>query len=265
MTDLSLAYYPELSQASMDSWYAVNVKNSQQQQRKIDIVAEHRLELSVDGQALGRLSTLGNHPEALVLGYVRTLLGIDNLKGIESVQVDWDEETATVHTHYPSINWQHRQQQVQDDRGEQLCLNKPERNWSSQLLLDLLDNIQQHRKIYQQHGALQGCGLCQDAEPLMFVEDVNSQHAIHVIAGYMWLSYHHSEDKILYINSCITEDTVLQIARIGIPIIISSAGVTHRAVELAEQCHLILIRQLTEQNNNKHDFEVYSGHDSIVN
>ena len=40
--------------------------------------------------------TLGHYPESLVIGYLRNQGFINNLKDLDSVQVDWDTNSAAV-------------------------------------------------------------------------------------------------------------------------------------------------------------------------
>src|SRR5947207_2398225 len=62
------------------------------------IAGEHPLTVYLDKREIVTLMTLGHAPEALVIGYLRNQRLVDSVEDIESVQVDWETDSAAVVT-----------------------------------------------------------------------------------------------------------------------------------------------------------------------
>src|SRR6185369_7102927 len=62
------------------------------------IAGEHPLTVYVDKREIVTLMTLGHAPEALVIGYLRNQRLVESIDDIESVQVDWETDSAAVLT-----------------------------------------------------------------------------------------------------------------------------------------------------------------------
>ena len=66
--------------------------------RKVMIAGEFPLTIRVDGQEVVTLMTLGTYPEELALGYLRNQRLIDDIRQIESLAVDWDNDVVNIST-----------------------------------------------------------------------------------------------------------------------------------------------------------------------
>ena len=95
--------------------------------------------------------------------------------------------------------------------------------------------------LYLEAGAIHGCVLCKEGEPLCYTEDVGRHNAVDKIAGWMYRHGVDAGDKILYTTGRLTSEMVIKTVRMGIPILVSRSGFTAWGVDLARQVGLTLV------------------------
>src|SRR3954468_2624696 len=78
--------------------HEIDARDEFGQVRRISIPAERALTVYVDKRELVTLMTLGAAPELLVLGYLRNQRLLGSAQEIESIDVDWDVQSAAVKT-----------------------------------------------------------------------------------------------------------------------------------------------------------------------
>lgn len=251
--DRVMGKMPKLSNAGLKSIHQVPSHNQFGEQEIINIVGELPLTIKVDGQELVTLMTLGTHPEKLTLGYLRNQTLFENPAEIESVIVDWDRELVEVTTFQgkgvPIFDELKRTVTTGCGQGTILSctLDKlydyrlPEIKIKQSAIYTALKKVSQYNKIYRVAGSVHGCGLCQDGEVLMFIEDVGRHNAMDTISGEMWLKGMSGLDKIFYSTGRLTSEIVMKSALMGIPVLVSRNGTTHMAFELAEELGVTLI------------------------
>jgi len=113
--------------------------------------------------------------------------------------------------------------------------------------------------LYLKVGAIHGCVLCKEDQPLIYMEDVGRHNAIDKIAGYMFLNKISAKDKIFYTTGRLTSEMVIKTVQMGIPILISRSGFTAWGVELAKEAGLTLIGRAKGRR-----FTALSGLDRII-
>jgi FdhD protein len=127
------------------------------------------------------------------------------------------------------------------------------------VLYALLNRLTHYNQIYKLAGAVHGCGLCRGDEVLMFVEDVGRHNAADTISGRMWLDRISGEDKIFYTTGRLTSEIVMKAATMKIPVLLSRSGITHMALELAQDLGIMMIARA-----QRFRFLVYSGDGNII-
>jgi FdhD protein len=95
--------------------------------------------------------------------------------------------------------------------------------------------------LYLEAGAIHGCVLCKEGEPLCYTEDVGRHNAVDKIAGWMYRHGVDASDKILYTTGRLTSEMVIKTVRMGIPILVSRSGFTAWGVDLARQVGMTLV------------------------
>ncbi len=192
-------YRPRLSRAGLSPTHAVTATDEFGHRREVHVAGESPLTLYVDDREIVTLMTLGTHPEALALGYLRTQRFIEDLGQIVEVAVNWDTESVRVRTRDGVGGWDEklRRRTVTTGCGQGTVfsctldrlydIRLPRVRLRQSTIYRLLENIRDQNAIYRQAGAVHGCGLCRDSGILRFVEDVGRHNAADAIAGYMWL------------------------------------------------------------------------------
>ncbi len=244
---------PKITNAGLESIHQIQSHNQFGEQQTIHIVGEQPLTIKVDGQELVTLMTLGTYPEKLVLGYLRNQILFETPAEIESIRVDWERELAEVTTvagkGVPGFDKLNRTVTTGCGQGTILSctLGKlydhrlPNIKIKQSDIYNVLKKVTLFNKTYRAAGSVHGCGLCQDGEVLMFIEDVGRHNAMDTISGEMWLKGMSGNDKIFYSTGRLTSEIVMKAAFMGIPVLVSRNGTTHMGFELAEELGVTLI------------------------
>jgi FdhD protein len=264
-------YRPEITHAGLTPTHPVSVVDEFNATREVEIPGESPLTLYVDEREIVTLMTIGAHPEALALGYLRNQRFVDDLEQIKSVRVDHRTESVKVTTWKGIEGWDEklRKRTVTTGCGQGTVFSctldslytvkLPAVTLRQSTIYALLDNVSDCNGIYKRAGAVHGCGLCQDTEILMYTEDVGRHNAADAISGYMWLDGISGEDKVFYTTGRLTSEIVMKSAHMGIAVLLSRSGVTHMGLELAQELGITMIARA----RGKH-FLVYSGADNII-
>lgn len=263
---------PELTSEGLAPTHAVTAVDEFGKTRDVHVAGEQPLTLKVDGREVVTLMTLGTHPEALALGYLRNQRLIETIEEIASVSVNWDFETVDVATRDGGgiIDWEDKlsKRTVTTGCGQGTVfsctldkiydLKLPRLRVRQTRLYDLLESITTHNDIYKQAGAVHGCALCAGTEILSFVEDVGRHNAADAISGQMWLDGTPGHDKIFYTTGRLTSEIVMKVTQMGIPVLLSRSGVTHMGLELAEVTGITMIARAKGRH-----FLVYNGAENV--
>jgi FdhD protein len=126
-------------------------------------------------------------------------------------------------------------------------------------LYALTNMINTTPSLYLQAGAIHGCVLAREDQPLVYMEDVGRHNAVDKIAGWMFQERVPAHDKIFYTTGRLTSEMVIKTVRMGIPILISRSGFTAWGVELARKTNLTLIGRARGKR-----FAALAGEDRIV-
>lgn len=259
-----------MTRAGLSPTHPVTVMDEYGNTRDVEIAGERPLTVYLDKREIVTLMTLGTHPEALAIGYLRNQGLLEDLRQIKAVQVDWDVEAVAVTSHSGDIAQSSRldkrtvttgcgQGTVFGDIMDQLeQVHLPRRIFHQSLIYDLLRHISAHNEVYKQAGAVHGCALCQGTEILYFVEEVGRHNAVDAIAGQMWLDGLEGQDKIFYTTGRLTSEMVIKVAQMGIPLLLSRSGITQMGLEIGKRVGVTLIGRAKGRH-----FLVYHGVESI--
>jgi len=261
---------PELTDAGLAPTFAVTAMDEFGESREVAVAGERPLTIYLDRREIVTLMTLGGHPEALVLGYLRNQGLVSAVSEVKAVQVDWEVDAAVVTTFAGNAGESPmlEQRTVTTGCGQGTVFGDlmekidevvlPEVRIRQSSIYDLLQNITDHNEVYRRAGAVHGCALCSGTEITWFVEDVGRHNAVDAIAGMMWLNGVTGEDKIFYTTGRLTSEMVIKVAQIGVPVLLSRSGVTQMGHDLAEQVGVTMIARA----KGKH-FLVLTGQDRL--
>lgn len=264
-------YRPAITHAGLSPTHPVTAVDESNTPRDVEVPGESPLTLYVDEREIVTLMTIGAHPEALALGYLRNQRFVEDIRQIRSVTVDHATESVHVVTHDGIEGWDEKlkKRTVTTGCGQGTVFSCTLDNLYAQqlpalqvrqsLLYELLGNIADSNVIYRRSGAVHGCALCLGSESLLYTEDVGRHNAADAISGYMWLDNISGADKIFYTTGRLTSEIVMKTAMMGIPVLLSRSGVTHMGLELAQELGVTMIARAKGRH-----FLVYHGADNIV-
>lgn len=235
------------------------------------VVQERPLTLFLNAREIVTLMTIGDHPELLAVGYLLNqgmLARGDDVTGIEYAA---DIDTVVVRTRSETNFEEKLKKKVQTSgcaqgtvfgdlmdaiTGVRLA---PDARLKTSWLYALTRKINTQPSLYLTAGAIHGCVLCQEASPLVYMEDVGRHNAVDKIAGWMQRKGVPAHDKIFYTTGRLTSEMVIKTVRMGIPILVSRSGFTAWGVQLAKQAGLTLIGRARGKR-----FVVLAGEDRMI-
>ncbi|MBU1612313.1 MAG: formate dehydrogenase accessory sulfurtransferase FdhD [Proteobacteria bacterium] len=110
-----------------------------------------------------------------------------------------------------------------------------------QQILDLVEELHRRSTLYNSTRGCHNSSLCVPDEMLIFREDIGRHNAIDMICGECFLNNESVNDKMIVSTGRVASEILLKVARIGIPILVSTAVATSFSVELARQIGITLV------------------------
>ena len=216
------------------------------------VTVERALTIFLNNQEIVTAMTINDYPDYLALGY---LLNQNMLRADDEVTgVDYDEELSVVVVRTKrATNYEKKlKKKVQTSGCAQGTVfgdlmevienaRLPDAELRTSWLYALTNKINPTPSLYLEAGAIHGCVLARQDQPLVYMEDVGRHNAVDKIAGWMFRHRVPADDKIFYTTGRLTSEMVIKCVRMGIPILISRSGFTAWGVELARKANLTLI------------------------
>ncbi|MCH9853708.1 MAG: formate dehydrogenase accessory sulfurtransferase FdhD [Alphaproteobacteria bacterium] len=235
------------------------------------VITERPLTLFLNDMELITNMSIGDYPEYLAVGYLFNQHIISDKAQIAAIDHDDDLGVVVVRTH-EKLDFQKTQSRkirtsgcaqgtifdnIIDEIKGRVIENdgKIYQSW----LLDLQKKINLQPSLYLQAGAVHGCVLCKENQPLIYMEDVGRHNAIDKIAGYMLMHDIEPHDKIFYTTGRLTSEMVIKTIMMNIPILVSRSGFTDWGVSLARDAGLTLIGRMRGER-----FMLLSGEQRMV-
>ncbi|GAD79077.1 formate dehydrogenase accessory sulfurtransferase FdhD [Vibrio ezurae] len=235
-----------------------------------DIACECPLTVLLNWREIVTLMTLGSHPSALVLGYLKNQSFLTDPTQLDSVLIDWETNSVAVVTKENTdfLEKALKKKTVTSGCGQGTMYGNvmkslenyqvPQTKIKQSGLYATLMALTHYNDTYKKAGAVHGCAICKEGEVVSFVEDVGRHNAVDTLAGEMWLGRESGHDKIFYTTGRLTSEMVIKVAQMGIPTLLSRSGVTQMGLELAEQFGITIIARAKGLR-----FQVYHGIEKI--
>ncbi len=262
---------PELTDAGLKATANVTARNEFGEAVDGAIAVERALTIYLDKREIVTLMTLGNHPELLILGWLRNQRLVNDIEAIRAIQVDWETESVAVVTRDGVDNLDSKLERKTVTTGcgqgtvfgdlmgdiDKIRMTPPPLRQSS--IYALLQQLSEYNEIYKNAGAVHGCALCSEAGGIeLFIEDVGRHNAVDAIAGHMWLNGLGGHDKLFYTTGRLTSEMVIKVALMEIPVLLSRSGITAMGLEIAQKVGVTLIARAKGRH-----FLVYHGGETI--
>ena len=262
---------PELTNAGLDATASVTSYNEYNEAIEGSIAVERALTIYLDKREIVTLMTLGNHPELLILGWLRNQRMVEDIEAIKAIQVDWETDSVAITT-YAGVEdlddkLSHKTVTTGCGQGtmfgdlmdniDKVSLQQPQLKQSA--IYGLLQTLNDYNEVYKNAGAVHGCALCSENLGIeQFIEDVGRHNAVDAIAGYMWLNDLTGKDKLFYTTGRLTSEMVIKVALMGIPVLLSRSGITRMGLDIAKKVGVTLIARAKGRH-----FLVYHGQEFI--
>jgi FdhD protein len=267
----------QMSSASVPLVHEVEVLDEAGRKKLTHIPGERSLTIYLDKREVVTLMTLGSAPEALVLGYLRNQRLVESPDDIESIQVDWETDSAAVKTRRSTVDIDALTSKRVVTTGcgqgtmfgglmeEISAIALPDGpTLSQEAIIALVDSIRVHDSIYKRSGSVHACAVFErvgddGVKLLHFIEDVGRHNAVDSISGLMWLANKTGKDLIFFTTGRLTSEMVIKGAQMGVPFLLTRSGVTLMGLELARKTNLTILSRCS----GKH-FEIYNAPERVI-
>jgi len=267
----------QMSSASVPLVHEVEVLDEAGRKKLTHIPWERSLTIYLDKREVVTLMTLGSAPEALVLGYLRNQRLVESPDDIESIQVDWETDSAAVKTRRSTVDIDALTSKrvvttgcgqgtmfggLMEEMSEIRLPDGPP--LSQEAIIALIDAIRIHDSIYKRSGSVHACAVFERVgedglKLLHFIEDVGRHNAVDSISGLMWLADKPGKDLIFFTTGRLTSEMVIKGAQMGVPFLLTRSGVTLMGLELARKTNLTILSRCS----GKH-FEIYNAPERVI-
>ena len=217
------------------------------------VIKEKSLTIFLNNQEIVTLMSIGDHPKYLAIGYLLNQNMLKKNDKITKIEFDKDLDVIVIRTKRKT-NYEKKLQKkittsgcaigtVFGDIYDEIkkiklkSLKKINHSW----IYEISKKINLTPSLYLETGAIHGCAIIQNDNPIIYMEDVGRHNAVDKIAGYMFLKKIRASNKFFYTTGRLTSEMVIKTVKMGVPILISRSGFTSWGVELARNTNLTLI------------------------
>ena len=267
----------QMSNASVPLVHEVEILDEAGRLKTTYIPGERPLTIYLDKREVVTLMTLGSAPEALVLGYLRNQRLVESIDDIESIQVDWETDSAAVKTRRSTVDIDALTSKrvvttgcgqgtmfggLMEDMAQIRLTDGPK--LAQEAISELVDAIRIHDTIYKKSGSVHACAVFERSGEshvrlLHFIEDVGRHNAVDSISGLMWLDNKPGRDLVFFTTGRLTSEMVIKGVQMEIPFLLTRSGVTLMGLELARKTNLTLLSRCS----GKH-FEIYNAPERVI-
>ena len=219
----------------------------------LPVVTEKPITLFLNQQEIVTSMTLGDWLPELAVGYFLNQNMLQKNDEITEIDVDDDLGVVIVRTAHETDFEAKMKRKIRTsgcaegtaygdmmERFDEMELNK-NACFKGSWLIELSKAINTAPSLYLSAGAIHGCVLCQQDQPLVYMEDIGRHNAVDKIAGWMFLNKANPHDKVFYTTGRLTTEMVIKTVQMQIPVLVSRSGFTAAAVDLAREAGLTLI------------------------
>ncbi len=238
-----------------DKKLTVSISGYDENYKKIStkVIRERSLTIFLNNQEIVTLMSIGDHPKYLAIGYLLNQNMLKKNDKITKTEYDMDLDVIVIRTKRKT-NYEKKLQKkittsgcaigtvfgdIYDEIKKKRLMSqkKIKHSW----IYEISKKINLTPSLYLEAGAIHGCAIIENNNPIIYMEDVGRHNAVDKIAGYMFIKKIRATNKIFYTTGRLTSEMVIKTVKMGIPILISRSGFTSWGVELAKKTNLTLI------------------------
>ena len=196
-----------------------------------EIVVEHFMEVSVNGEKAFTLSCTPECLRELVVGRLYTERIIKNADDIESLFISDDGNICEVVL----------KEGVENSDGKNELPVLPEVSIDSQSIFKLAEKFSEDGNLHRSTNGTHSCYIRLENGSIVSFEDIGRHNALDKAVGYILLKNRSTEGIMIYTTGRVSTDMVEKTVAAGIPVLVSKAVPTSKALELAKRYGLKLI------------------------
>ena len=227
--------------------YDVQLYDGKQSSRITDhIIREVPVEIYFNGQNVVTIACAGIHLKELATGFLKSEGIIETLKDIEQIYLTDEDYKVHVFSKKRDILSNEKYilssgaRESRPDAAREIITS--DINISAEralnLMADHLDSTKIHRVTHGTH-----CSSLADATGRIIVsrEDIGRHNTIDMLGGYSLFHKIDCSDKIIATTGRVSSEIVYKVWKLGIPIILSHAVPTSRAITLSDEAGITVI------------------------
>ena len=220
----------------------------------VDIIQEMPLQIFLNGRHLATIACTGLHVDELALGYLKSEGLIREFSDIRDIRMDEPAgiiriltaaAIATAPTDDPCRGYIASSGARGTLREGHPSLSQPippdAMQMSSERVLRLMDRFIDLCVLHRITRGTHGAALTDGKEILVVREDIGRHNALDMLAGYALSNHWDCSDKAVLRTGRVSTEIVYKVWNLGIPVVVSLAAPTARAIELAGDAGITLI------------------------
>jgi FdhD protein len=233
-----------------------------------DIIREIPLRIFVNDRPLVTIACTGIYTDELALGYLKSEGLIRNASDIRDIRIDL--KAGTVHlltaaavaperTKDPfggHIGSSGAHSRVENDRHRLLDpIGLDTLRLSAEQVMPLMDRFVGLCVLHRITRGTHGAAITDGKEILVVREDIGRHNAIDMLAGHALLHHWDCSDKAVLRTGRISMEIVYKAWNLGIPVVVSLAVPTARAIEMAHEAGITIIGAVRDGSMNVYTHE----------
>jgi len=227
------------------------VKGKKEKEEISDIIVQESfLSIILNEEKLISLKCSPENYDYLGMGFLYTSGILKKKEDVSSIVVDEEQKTIKIKAKniYSLLEGSLRDRLIpRRSNIEEKLISKllPVKRFlkvKSGIIFTLMRTIQEKAELFKLTGGVHSCALAdKQGCIILFTEDISRYNTIDKILGEAFLKNIPREDKIILTSCRITSDILIKIAIGKVPIIISRAAPTDKAIEMAKRIGITLV------------------------
>ena len=204
---------------------------------KEEVVVEHLVRVSVDGNYTFSLSCSPAHLQELVVGALYCRGYLDSAEKIASLTFSPDRTAADVRL-FP------------DAAPAETPAAAPEIRVGLPESYALMRHDLNASALFRRTGGVHCVSLLSPGQEILSLEDLARHNAVDKVVGYALLHHRPLDQSIMAVSGRLSADMMEKAVRAKIPVVLSKGAPTDRSIRLAEENHVTLVGFLRGERMN---------------